>query len=486
MSIIDPAFLMLALPLMAVLYHLVRGVQGLNLQVWLIFIFSAVIYALFGLFASAVLAATVIVTYLGSALIARSTNTLTRRIALTATIVFNVSCLVLVKYHTLFLADFKVWLETGPSINLIVPLGLSFFTIQQIGYAFDVYRRRVELPSVVDFASFVIFFPQLAAGPIVRYRSFRNQIDEIRAGLTPEKWDGRLARGLTWFAIGAFKKAVLAEEMFTLIMPYYNLAAIGEGSAFTSLITILGATVGLYFDFSGYADMAIGIGLMFGLKLPINFNAPFRFQHMRRIDRYWHITFHDFLRDTVFVPLCGQNPGTARKIGVAALVFVLVVFWHSPEPVYGLIGLSAAILFALKIWMRSFLQTSAGQSVDYAVTFGVFICACGLLVAPNWAAAQGIFGHMTSIDQGIDYVFVHPAHSVSQLVLLGAVFLALPFEVPTHALFGGDRLARLRRFGFLQVPEWRPNLIWGSLTIGLLLISFSRAQSLREVLYFGF
>ncbi|XBQ15926.1 MAG: MBOAT family O-acyltransferase [Oceanicaulis sp.] len=487
MSIVDPAFLLFALPAMAVLYHLSRAIRGLDLQLVLIFVFSTVVYLLFGVFASAVLLATIVVTYaLSWAIALAEGREALRRACLAGVIVFNVGCLVLVKYHMVWLGGFKTWLQDGLGFAFIVPLGLSYFTIQQIGFAFDVFRRRTAPPGPVDYASYVIFFPQLAAGPIVRYRQFKAQLDEVRAGMPAAKWEGRLARGLTWFAIGAFKKAVIAEEMFRLIAPYYNLASAGEGSAVTSLITGLGATLALYFDFSGYSDMAIGIGLMFGLKLPVNFNAPFRFAHMRRFDRHWHVTFHEFLRDNVFVPLAGKNPSLLRRGAVIGLIYVLVILWHSPQLIYALWGLGAVLVLAFKLVFRQALATPAGRVADYAVSLAFLISACAVFVAPSWTAASGVMTTLFTVGPGFDLVFSHPAQTVWRLVLLGAVFVLLPFEIPTHALFGGEREADMRRLFGVTIPSWSPNAGWAAMTIALLLASLWRAHDLREVVYFTF
>ena len=231
------------------------------------------------------------------------------------------------KYANFFTGN--LLLAAGGHFNpwdIVLPLGISFFTFQQISYLLDLRRGRAPLYPLRQYALYVTFFPQLIAGPIVRHNELIDQFDlaPLREGLAE-----RLSRGLILFLIGLFKKVVLADKMAEIATPLFTLIAGGKSLTLAEAwVAAGGYTLQLYFDFSGYSDMAIGLGLLFGFTIPINFNAPYRARSVRDFWRRWHISLSRFLRDYLYIPMGGNRFGVPRQILALMATMLLGGLWH--------------------------------------------------------------------------------------------------------------------------------------------------------------
>ena len=202
--------------------------------------------------------------------------------------------------------------ETFQPWNLILPLGISFFVFQKISYLIDLRRGDRHIYGFLDFCMFVTFFPQLIAGPIVRHNEI---IHQFRADpRRPAMWEN-LSRGFVLFVIGVAKKVALADTLAMVADPLFGKAVAASLSAAEAWTATGAYTLQIYFDFSGYSDMAIGLALMFGLRLPINFNAPYRAVSIRDFWRRWHMTLSRFLRDYLYIPLGGNRCGAGAPGG---------------------------------------------------------------------------------------------------------------------------------------------------------------------------
>ena len=235
--------------------------------------------------------------------------------------------------------------------NIILPLGISFFTFQQISYLIDLRRLQAPLYSFPDYALYVTFFPQLIAGPIVRHNQIIYQFgqDPFRDGLHE-----RLSRGLSLFVIGLFKKVALADSLGGIADPLYAGAVDGQslllGEAWVAAVAF---GLQIYFDFSGYSDMAIGLGLLFGLQLPVNFNAPYIANSIRDFWRRWHMTLSSFLRDYLYIPFGGSRHGLAQMSFAILATMLLGGLWHGAGwtfVIWG--GLHGMALIANHAWNR--------------------------------------------------------------------------------------------------------------------------------------
>jgi D-alanyl-lipoteichoic acid acyltransferase DltB (MBOAT superfamily) len=212
-------------------------------------------------------------------------------------------------------------------LRIVLPLAISFFTFQQIAYLVDVHRGEPAERSLLHYALFVSFFPQLVAGPIVSHRTIREQ---LAAGALGRSDPERVARGATLFVIGLFKKVMIADTLAPFAGEAFDpgLLAAGAVDAGTAWLGVLAYGLQIYFDFSGYSDMALGLGWLFNLRLPVNFDSPYKAASVVEFWRRWHITLSSFLRDYLYVPLGGNRGGTARQFRNLATTMLLGGLWH--------------------------------------------------------------------------------------------------------------------------------------------------------------
>lgn len=226
---------------------------------------------------------------------------------------------ILVNINEVFTTHFDI-------ISILLPLAISFFTFQQIAYLVDTYKDPSFKYDFLNYALFVTFFPQLIAGPIVHHTEMMPQFE--RQKLIQINWNN-IHTGFVFFALGLFKKIVIADTLALTANPVFNLADSGlVVSSMESWLGSLAYTFQLYFDFSGYADMAIGLGLMFNIMLPFNFNSPYKALNIIDFWRRWHITLSRFLRDYLYIALGGSRNGQFKRYRNLLLTMVLGGLWH--------------------------------------------------------------------------------------------------------------------------------------------------------------
>jgi alginate O-acetyltransferase complex protein AlgI len=230
-----------------------------------------------------------------------------------------------------------------------IPLGISFLTFVQIGYLVDRYKAQTASNNFWHYCLFISFFPKLLAGPIVRYSELAPQF----ARVTPKSTD--VAEGFTLFAIGLFKKVILADSLGHYVNPVFDAAAGGEAPAlFQAWGAVVGYTFELYFDFSGYSDMAIGIAQMFCIVLPQNFASPYKADSIIEFWRRWHITFSRFLRDYLYIPLGGNRRGSLCQYMNLVTTMVLGGLWHGANWTFIVWGFLHGIYLAINhAWKKS-------------------------------------------------------------------------------------------------------------------------------------
>ena len=274
--------------------------------------------------------------------------------------------------------------------HLILPLGISFFVFQKISYLIDLRRGDRHIYGFLDFCLFVSFFPQLIAGPLVRHNEI---IHQFRANpRSPAMWEN-LSRGFVLFIIGVGKKVLLADTLAMLADPLFA-KALGTPLSMAEAWAAAGSyTLQIYFDFSGYSDMAIGLGLMFGLRLPVNFDAPYRAVSVRDFWRRWHMTLSRFLRDYLYIPLGGSRRGPIRQAVNVVATMLLGGLWHGANwtfVVWG--GLHGVALAVNHVWEQRGFRLPA--PVAWLLTM-LFVMACWVLFrAPDFAAAGRVLASM--------------------------------------------------------------------------------------------
>lgn len=261
----------------------------------------------------------------------------------------NLGILFYFKYFDFFITTVNSVFGTSILLRgILLPLGISFFTFQQISFVVDTYRGEIRDCGLIEYALFVSFFPQLIAGPIVNHSEMMPQFDEI--GHRPVLWE-RIAEGMGLFILGLAKKVLIADTFGAGVdYGYADLAQLGRADA---LLVICFYTLQLYFDFSGYCDMARGIGKMLGIEIPVNFNSPYKATNIIDFWKRWHITLNRFFMKYVYIPLGGNRKGAARTYRNLMLVFLLSGLWHGAGWNYIVWGALHGILYVLtRFWQK--------------------------------------------------------------------------------------------------------------------------------------
>ena len=254
----------------------------------------------------------------------RSRKEISRKVLLVAGIVANLALLGYFKYADFFLENINMLLHSDiPLLHLTLPLAISFYTFQQIAYLVDSYRNETKEYDFLNYAVFVTFFPQLIAGPIVHHAEMMPQFAKLKNKIM--RMDN-IALGLFIFAIGLFKKVVIADSFALWATQGFDVSH--TLNMLEAWMTSLSYTFQLYFDFSGYTDMAIGIAFMFNIKLPINFDSPYKAVSIQDFWRRWHITLSRFLKDYIYIPLGGNRKGEIRTYTNLFITFLLGGIWH--------------------------------------------------------------------------------------------------------------------------------------------------------------
>lgn len=282
--------------------------------------------------------------------IEKSQNTKLSKVILIITLIINIGMLVYFKYTDFIIENINNIFNSHLSLlNIVMPIGISFFTFQTISYIIDVYKGHVKASkSIFSFATYVCLFPQLVAGPIVRYETIS---EELQSRKTTVK---NFSQGITRFVIGLSKKILIANVLGELCL---NLAGLTEATIISHWIKAISFSLQIYFDFSGYSDMAIGLGLMFGFHFLENFNFPFIASSITDFWRRWHLSLSSWFKDYVYIPLGGSCVSKLKWIRNIVIVWFLTGIWHGASWNFIVWGLYFAVLLLLeKILFQSFLK----------------------------------------------------------------------------------------------------------------------------------
>ncbi|MDP9196642.1 MAG: MBOAT family protein [Pseudomonadota bacterium] len=392
----------------------------------------------------------------------------------------NLLCLAWFKYAGFLAVNINAVMPFNiPIPQVILPLGISFFTFVQIAYIVDAWRGRAGHHSFAEYLAFVTFFPHLIAGPILNHKSIMPQFHELPA--KGYSW-GKTAMGLSLLAMGLFKKVVLADGLAKYAIPVFTRA--DSGAALPLLDSWAGAlhyTLQLYFDFSGYSDMAIGIGLMFGIRLPDNFRSPYRSASIIEFWRRWHITLSDFLKNYLYIPLGGNRRGEARRLANLMLTMLLGGLWHGAGwtfVIWG--GLHGLYLAVNHLWRRAFPPESAGMArklAGWILTMGAVILAWVFFRSATVAGALNLLAGMAG-HNGMGEKFA------------GAGFLAMATAIALLMPNTMDIIAHAEGTGQKRWYSWRPDRRWAGLSAVLLAVSLYlmiySSNRISEFIYFQF
>jgi len=310
-------------------------------------------------------------------------------------LLFNIGLLVYFKYMDFFISNTNI--AFGSNIELLhlaLPLAISFFTLQQIAFLIDSYEGLVKEKNFLDYTIFVTFFPQLIAGPIVHHKEMMLQFASVKNKVKSYK---NIALGLFIFSIGLFKKVVIADTFAVWATQGFDVAT--TLNLFEAWVTSLSYTFQLYFDFSGYTDMAIGAALLFNIRLPINFNSPYKATGMIDFWQRWHITLSNFITTYIYTPIVRSfNKLTFNKAMFATVItFLIAGLWHGASWMFVIFGgLHGIGLITNHYWKKNKIKMS--KALGWFITFNFVNIAFVFFRAKEWDDAVKVLGAMFSLD----------------------------------------------------------------------------------------
>jgi D-alanyl-lipoteichoic acid acyltransferase DltB (MBOAT superfamily) len=438
-------------------------------------------------------------------------------------IAINLGLLGYFKYFNFFLDNLNYL--AGSNFNIItiaLPLGISFFTFHQISYLVDAYKGEAEAYSLLKYSLFVTFFPYVISGPIVRHQEIVTQFEEESTYRFNKQ---TLAIGLTVFVAGLFKKVVIADSVAQFANSAFNAASQGVTLTFSEAwVGALGYTLQLYFDFSGYSDMAIGAAYMFGVRLPLNFDSPYKAVSIIDFWRRWHITLSNFLRDYLYIPLGGNRKGEIRRSLNLIITMLLGGLWHNAGWTFVIWGGLHGIYLMINHQWRS-LRHSLGQDpkkdkwlirgIGWFVTFFAVVVSWVLFRANNLHTAQLILSSMIGMNGialpqflesqlgflrnwgvSFDGFTVNVGISQKYAVFGIAILLFVTWFTPnvyewmgkysptlTHVSSQKDLV---NKSNFWYKIQWKPNQVWSLIVATLTAISLLCFTRVSEFLYFQF
>lgn len=274
------------------------------------------------------------------------------KLAVASAMIINLSLLGFFKYSDFLIQNLNGIFNLGiPLLNLALPIGISFYTFQTMSYTVDIYRGKAEVQkNIISFGAYVALFPQLIAGPIVQYNTIAKQLNKRE-----ESWD-RFAYGIMRFMSGLGKKVLFANNI-GLLWTQISAGNISELPIATAWLGVIAFAFQIYFDFSGYSDMAIGLGHMFGFKFLENFNYPYQSKSITEFWRRWHISLSSWFRDYVYIPLGGNRHGLVKQIRNISIVWLLTGFWHGASWNFVLWGVYFGTLLIIeKLFLLKLLE----------------------------------------------------------------------------------------------------------------------------------
>lgn len=508
-------FLFLFLPLTLVVFFVIgsRGHHRAAIS-WLVGA-SLFFYGWWNAAYLGLLIGSVLFNYLMGVLLSDETSLVKKKWFLIFGITVNLGLLGYFKYANFFVDNLNLLAGIGFNLHKIVlPLAISFFTFQQITYLVDTYRGETKEYNFLHYCLFVTFFPQLIAGPIVHHKEMLPQFSRNALYKMSHQ---HLAVGLTIFTLGLFKKVVLADGIAVYATPIF--AAADDGNAIRLVESWTGAlsyTFQLYFDFSGYSDMAIGIARMFGIRLPLNFNSPYRSTNIIDFWRRWHITLSRFLRDYLYKPLGGNRKGTGRTRTNLMITMLLGGLWHGAGwnfVIWG--GLHGFYLMVNHGWRFLFQikRGKQGNKLGWAITFIAVVFAWvpfratsldgtlnmwkgmvglnGIVLDKSLLQSLGVFGTWLN-EKGVvfDTLFQTGISNTSILWVLALMSISVLFPNtqqimrryrPAYETYRNEVNPMRARW-----LEWRPSFVTLTITLILLFLSLLSMSTISEFLYFNF
>ena len=312
-----------------------------------------------------------------------------RTVCLIVSVVMNVSLLGIFKYSSFFIQNINSIFNTSfTDPQLPLPIGISFYTFQSMSYTIDLYRRKIKVQkNLISFMAFVTMFPQIVAGPIVTYDEVASRLDSRKTTLDD------VSDGIGIFIRGLGKKVLLANNIGLLWTEVKGMDY-SSVSVFTAWLGIIAFAFQIYFDFSGYSDMAVGLGKMLGFEFPKNFDYPYTSSSISEFWRRWHITLGSWFREYVYIPLGGNRKGNARTVINLAVTWALTGFWHGASWNFMLWGIYFGVLIILERFVYGKFLAKLPKAVGTLYTFVLVLFGWVLFETETLSDAAAYFKAM--------------------------------------------------------------------------------------------
>lgn len=444
-------------------------------KVWLVGC-SLVFYAYFNVKYLPIIVLSILVNYALSQGMLTAQKRGLRRVLLAVGLAGNLGVLGYYKYYDFFVQNLNALAGTSFVLHrIMLPLGISFFTFQQLSYVIDSYRRTVPRYGLLDYALFVTFFPQLIAGPIVLHSEIVPQFED--PGNRSFRFEN-FAPGLYAFALGLFKKVIVADT-FAKVAEW----GFGAGQALNTpeaWFVALAFAFQLYFDFSGYCDMAMGLGRMFNIRIPQNFNSPYKAQNIKEFWQRWHITLNRFFTNYIYFPLGGSRKGLPRTCLNLMVVFLVSGLWHGAGWLFILWGALHGLMSVLyRIFRKQF--DGLHPALSWLITFLFVVVAWVFFRAETMESALTVLRGMFTMNFGalsssITNVFtlpmgLHPGYN--------AIVTEIWYALALFAVLGLPNTFEL-------TDRFQPTFGRAILTVALLVVSILSLSGVSVFLYYNF
>jgi D-alanyl-lipoteichoic acid acyltransferase DltB (MBOAT superfamily) len=512
-------FIFLFLPATLALYFLCLNRFGRESALVILVVASLFFYSYWNISYLALILFSIGLNFLlGSVLIPRFTQY--SKLLLVIGVLVNLSLLGYFKYANFFVDNVNAIADTNFHLDhIVLPLAISFFTFQQISYLVDSWQGRTHEYNFIHYCLFVSFFPQLIAGPIVHHKEM---LPQFSLPTTFDKNRDNIALGLSIFAIGLFKKTVIADNLSTFVGPIYDYPSAAAGvEFFTAWGSTLAYTFQLYFDFSGYSDMAVGAARMFGITLPVNFFSPYKSLNIVEFWRRWHITLSRFLRDYLYIAMGGNQRGKARRYVNLFITMLLGGLWHGAGWTFIIWGaLHGTYLVINHGWRRLLeqagLKPDANNSYRCASWLLTFLAVVvgwvyfraptmehanailmGMLGANGAELPSGISARLGSLTDYLSAIGIEPGSGSGSVLIKNALWV-LAAGVAAIALPNVAQIFHAQRpviyeheksFGSYlpsRSLSWQPSSRWAFACAAMLLLGVLTLTQISEFLYFQF
>jgi alginate O-acetyltransferase complex protein AlgI len=476
-------YLLVFLPLAVLVYFAVARIFAVNGANAVLLIASLIFYAAWDVRFVPILLVSASTNWVFSRLISGTEGTM-RRGWLIIALVLNLAALGWYKYIDFLIMQWNWLLAAQLSAQSpLLPLGISFFTFTQIAFLVDMYRRQAKPVGPINYGLFVTFFPHLNAGPILHHASMMPQFAVANRVPNAEN----TARGVILISIGLAKKVLLADPL--ALIANAGFTSWQSLNMIDAWITALSYTFQLYFDFSGYCDIALGSALLLNISIPINFNSPYRATDLQDFWRRWHATLGNFFREYIYIPLGGNRTGVVRAVLLVLFVFTIGGLWHGANWTFVLWGIAHGVGVALVIlWRR--VGKPLPTTLAWCVTFA-FVVQCWVLFrAPNVEVAMHILGKMWTMPKAAQeftlsnpawsFVFQSAQWTLTSVATRAANFIGVTL-IPIALI-----LVLLPRNSQTVALDSPLSLRWALLCAGFLVASLMFLSRASEFIYFIF